>query len=170
MSIKSRQQLKDTFVAGAYPDQQDYHDALDSYLHKDDLIQADQLAHLHEQIAQEAREAATQAVEPCHCQPCQPQVIVISGAAFAVGGISTATEMETYEKQDILQEAATNGLLSQDSEETETSETAENSDTTATPQSTITFVGPADLTDRLIGIFCDGTLLQQTPAKQIQQL
>ena len=40
---KTRNELKNIFVAGAYPDQQDYHDALDSYVHKDDLLSADQI-------------------------------------------------------------------------------------------------------------------------------
>ena len=35
-AVKTRQQLKDKFVTGAKPTQQDFHDLLDAYLHKND--------------------------------------------------------------------------------------------------------------------------------------
>ncbi|MBR6899922.1 MAG: hypothetical protein IKN29_06490 [Bacteroidales bacterium] len=37
---KSREELKEKFVTGAKPQEKDYHDAMDSYVHKDELAEA----------------------------------------------------------------------------------------------------------------------------------
>lgn len=64
--IKTRQDIKDTFVAGSYPSEADYHDALDSYVHKDDLIAASQI------------EGLDAADGGCRCQACRPVTLDIA--------------------------------------------------------------------------------------------
>ena len=49
--IRSRSELKEIFVEGSYPGQQDYHDALESYVHKDDQIGMEQVAGLGAALA-----------------------------------------------------------------------------------------------------------------------
>lgn len=159
-AIKSRRALKDTFVDGSYPDQQDFHDALDSYVHKDDQIPLDRFENLQESIDQQARQAAAEAVG--QCPQCHPQTILLEGSRF------NATErdivVQSPSQEDGENETNEDDNLQEDDETGQMPATVQH-----LKESSITFLGPASLADRIIAIIVDGKTIMPNSSPSDQQ-
>ncbi len=161
-AIKSRRALKDTFVDGSYPDQQDCHDVLDSSVHKDDMIPLDRFENLQESIDQQARQAAAEAAGQCHGQECQPRTILLEGSRF------NATERDI-----VVQPPSQEDGENETNEDDNLQEDDETGQMPATVQhlkeSSITILGPASLADRIIAIIVDGKTIMPNSSPSDQQ-